>query len=146
MRYCPQMCGWDGKRIRALVAAFEGLTLRREEWDHEAHLVVAAVLVARHGPRAVEAIRKGINRLNAHFGVEQTPHSGYHETLTVLYTRLISAHLTSLPKQASEFEQVSSVVLAFADKRLPLRYYSSGLLGSPQARVEWVAPDLAPLP
>ena len=140
------MCVWDEGRVERLTADFENLTLEREDWDHDAHLVVAAVLVAREGSRAVESIRQGINRLNAHFGVEQTPDSGYHETLTVVYVRLISAHLASLHPTTPEIERVRSVVQAFADKRVPLRYYTPGTINSASARFGWVEPDRLPLP
>ena len=132
--------------IRALVAAFEQHTLLYIEWTHSAHLTVAAVYVDKFGEKALAHIRAGIQSLNAHFGVEQTPTGGYHETLTIVWTRLIRHHLDGLPSRMAWEERIGSVVDGFQDKGVSLRHYTRERIMSTDARYGWVEPDLAPLP
>ncbi len=132
--------------ILALVNQFEELTLPKERWTHSAHLTVAAVYVEAHGGEAVAWIRDGIQRLNAHFGVNQTATSGYHETLTIAWTRLISDHLANLPAETRLADRVASVIERFTDRSVILNYYSRDRIMSTEARYGWVAPDLAELP
>jgi len=40
----------------------------------------------------------------------------------------------------------NQLIAKYADKNLILDYYSAELLASPQAKSNWVEPDLKPLP
>jgi hypothetical protein len=132
--------------LQQLLQAFETCTLPYASWTHTAHLSVAAMLVLRHGDGALDAIRKGIQRLNASFGIEMTPTGGYHESITVAWTRLIANHLARLPDGTPPHDKVNSVVEAFTDKNVLLAHYSRDLMMSVDARYGFVEPDLKPLP
>lgn len=131
--------------ILELVRGFEEHTLLYEEWTHPAHLTVATVYVIRHGDDALDRIRTGIQTLNKHFGVEQTPTGGYHETLTRVWTHLIRHHLSGLETEDLG-RQVASVIEVFTDKSVMLRYYTRDRIMSTEARYGWIEPDVAALP
>jgi len=122
--------------IRRLAEAFEAATLPKESWTHDAHVTVACWMLLRHG--AVEGTARmsaGIRRLNAAHGS-----TGYHETITRLYCRLIDQHLSDAITTL-----VRDCTTRFADRELPAQYYSRERLMSPEARREWVEPDRRPL-
>jgi hypothetical protein len=112
-----------------------------------AHLCVGAWHVDRFGAdEALAMLRAGIRRLNDSHGVANSPTSGYHETITVAYVRLIDAFLASFPDGTPLETRVANLADGpLADKALLLRFWSKDLLMSAAARREWVAPDLAPL-
>jgi hypothetical protein len=134
------------ERIRALVAQIEAATLPKSEWTHEAHGTYAtwAVLAFGH-ERALGRIRSAILRLNAAHGVENTPTSGYHESITRFYVARVSALLESSGAETALSRAVSGCVAALDDRTLPLAHWSRDRLFSPEARGWWVEPDLAPL-
>ena len=103
--------------------------------------------VDRYGPDEARArLRSGIHRLNESHGTANTATAGYHETITCAYVLLLAAFLDRCP---SEMSLPQRVVLLFGselgDRQLLMRFYSTGRLMSPQARAEWVEPDVAPL-
>jgi hypothetical protein len=65
--------------------------------------------------------------------------SGYHETITVAYVRLIEQFFTA----GEPVERLIDGPLA--ERAVLLRFWSQDLLMSARARAEWVPPDLAPL-
>jgi hypothetical protein len=77
-----------------LVAAFLARTLPKPEWTHVAHLRVGLWHVRRFGEiGALTALRERIPAYNEAVGTANTDSSGYHETLTVFYVRLIADFL-----------------------------------------------------
>jgi hypothetical protein len=137
---------FDTRELADLVEGFESQQLTHEEWDHRAHLALASCYVWRYGDAAVDRIRDGIRALNAAHGVETTPTRGYHESITVAWTRLIASRRAALPTGSGEIELVNDVLEACADKYVLLRYYSRDRIMSHEARYGWVEPDLEPLP
>lgn len=114
-------------------------TLPKIEWTHEAHLrVCLATLSTMATDDAVVFLRHGISAYNAATGVENTPTSGYHETLTVYYTRTIA------DLRATTIEQV--LVSPRVSTASPLSHWSRSVLFSAAARARWVEPDLVDLP
>ncbi|MBA2707467.1 MAG: hypothetical protein H0U59_06665 [Gemmatimonadaceae bacterium] len=134
-------------QVRDLVEAFEDGTLPREEWTHAAHLTVAAwyLLWYGHG-QATNRMRTAIRSFNSSHGIEQTPTSGYHETLTLFYMWSVRRCLRSLPIDGSIADLMNAVCAELDDRNIPLRYYSRDRLMSVEARNEWVPPDLAEMP
>jgi hypothetical protein len=129
--------------LHRIVTGFEQGTLPREEWTHEAHLLMA-LWYALHLPEAevLPNIRTGIRSYNEAVGTANTTTSGYHETLTVFYTQAVKRFLkesgtTLLP------EALATILLAseIADRAYPLRFYSKERLFSPEARAVWVEPE-----
>ncbi len=133
--------------LRTLLNAFEANSLPRDAWNHRAHLSVALhfgrQLIAE---QALERMRSEILRFNAAVGIESTPDSGYHETLTVFYMHFVSVHVARYPAPSSVATDANAFVAEWGRRDLPLEYYSRSVLFSPMARAMWVAPDIAPLP
>jgi hypothetical protein len=132
--------------IGALVGRFLDRTLPKAEWTHQAHLMVGAWHVDRHGPdEALERLRTGIRALNDSHGTINSATSGYHETITRAYVRVIASVLG--PSRLPLDERVASLLSGWTGERdALLRYYSRDTLMSPRARAEWVEPDLQQLP
>lgn len=129
-----------------LVRAFESCTLPRDRWNHRAHLTVALWYAARlEREAALDAVRRGIHRLNEACGVVSTPTSGYHETITRFYMRVVG-HFVEREREGGWAERANRLLERYGEKRLPLRHYTESRLMSPAARAAWVEPDLAPLP
>src|SRR4051812_30597134 len=77
----------------SFLAAFCGGTLTRPEWTHAAHVAVAATNAVQVGPdvdATFAATREGILFLNGCLGIESTPTSGFHVTLTRFWTITIN--------------------------------------------------------
>jgi hypothetical protein len=144
MRYTTKH--YTGVEIAWLVNEFEACTLARERWTHEAHLTVGLWYLMRHEEReATRLIRAGIKRYNQACGIAETPTSGYHETITLFYVRVIRRYLARAPKEAGVDELVRGLLATCGDRQLPLKYYSRERLFSWTARTSWVEPDLCAL-
>lgn len=113
-------------------------TLPKPEWTHEAHVAACWAAVRDHGhDDALALLRDGIRRYNEATGVENTPTSGYHETITRYYVHAVAAIV----------DQPFADVLAHhtTGREGPLRHWSREVLFSSEARADWVEPDLTPL-
>src|SRR5262245_33728187 len=133
--------------LAELVAAFRSCSLPRSHWTHVAHLRVGAWHVQHHGAAAaLTMLRSGIQRLNDHHGTINSATSGYHETITVAYVRLLEAFLSVFDAQVALEDRVETLIEGpLGEKSVLFRFWSRDLLMSPRARAEWVPPDLAPL-
>jgi len=128
--------------VLRLLREFEACTLPRVEWTHHAHLVVALCYLMRHEePEATKLVRDGIRRYNEACGVETTRTSGYHETITLFYIRVIGKFLFDANLDCTLAMLASSLINACGDKNLPLEYYSRERLMSWEARMGWLEPD-----
>ncbi len=130
-----------------LAAHFTACTLPAAEWTHTAHLRVGLWHVARYGVAgALHRLRPGIGRLNESHGNQNTATSGYHETITAAYVRLIAAFLDAAGSDATTDARADALLSSpLADRRVLLSYWSAEALMSPAARARWTPPDLAPL-
>lgn len=134
---------------RTLIERFERQQLPPPDWTHRAHVRVAYLYLAEHPfEEALERVRSGIQALNAANGVPEGPNRGYNETTTRAFLHLVAATMeaygTALPSADSE---------AFCDhhpqlmcKQILRCFYSPEQRMRPEAKTEFVAPDLAPLP
>jgi len=115
--------------VDAFLARFEVGGFTPAEWTHAAHVSMAAVYVLQYGETALYRIT--------------TPERGYHETLTVFWTRILEAFCREHAGLA-RFE-----LLNLAIEKLPSalfrEYYGFDLVRSREARQVWIAPDLRPL-
>jgi len=137
----------SAREVEDLVARFQDASLPPGEWTHRAHLTVALWYASHHAPRdAFDRMRSGILGLNAAHGVPTTPMRGYHETLTRFYMRLVTHHVHQQGGAGDWAERANRLVDRLGTRDLPLRHYSEARLRSPEARAEWVEPDLLPLP
>ena len=135
------------EQAKDLVTQFETCKLPKEKWSHEAHFVMALWYCSHQPiPVAMQSIRDGIKKYNISVGGANTDNSGYHETITVFYTRIIISYLLKT-NPAQEFEQKLAGLFQqpFLSKDFPLQYYSKPLLMSKEARREWIPPDIKSL-
>jgi hypothetical protein len=137
----------DARALDDLVAAFRARTLTHAEWTHAAHLTVGACYVSRLGPAAALArLREEIPRLNERHGTPNTSTSGYHETITAAFVRLLDEGLaTFAPEVALERRIAALLAGPLGGSRVLLGFWSRDVLMSPRARAEWVEPDLRAL-
>lgn len=129
------------EEIRDLVESFEACSFHPSEFRHHQHLAVALWYV-RHLPPE-EAVRKmtgGIRRLAEAFGK-----SGYHETITLFWLRVVSDFAAKAEAGASLAAIANQLIACCDNKKLIFDYYSPELLESARAKSEWVEPDLKKL-
>ena len=140
--------------------AFEGCTLDRKEWTHEAHVRMAWLCLTRveSDEDVFERVRSGIKKLNAEFvyrqqiscarAPEKAPDprglDGYHETVTVAFVTVIASRI----RPGEGFTAFRDRNPDLFDRSFPalLRHYSPGRLFSSPAKAEFIEPDLEPLP
>lgn len=126
------------------LSAFESCSLPEREWTHAAH-VRMAWLYLRRRPLAevVAVVREGIQRYN---GSLKKP-SGYHETITCAFLRLIGNRLRN-DGAAQSFAEFSACHPDLMERGMSilLRYYRKETLFSAPARATFVHPDLLALP
>ncbi|MDB4970628.1 MAG: hypothetical protein JWN44_6317, partial [Myxococcales bacterium] len=134
-----------GAALEDLLERFFDRTLTHAEWTHAAHLAVGAWHVDRHGlEEALPRLRIAIRALNDSHGTKNSETSGYHETITAAYVRLLAAALARATTPLSS--RVETILAGpLADKTFLFRFWSRDQLMSPAARAAWLPPDLAPL-
>jgi hypothetical protein len=129
--------------IKRLVKDFESCTLPAQEFNHRAHLAVAAWYLAHHTTEeATRLIRRGLQNFLAANSIVTTDTDGYHETLTLFYITIINRHLNTRKDEISLAELINDLIRRCGDKNLPLKHYTEERLMSPSARRQWVEPDL----
>jgi len=133
--------------IDAFLAAFEGCTLPKARWTHGAHLLTGACYVHSLGQAAaIGRMRINIKRYNESVGGQNTETSGYHETITIAWIKLLDGLLREVSAARiparGEFAQLALERFA-GDKEIFRQYYDFDLVSSVEARRTWVAPTLA---
>jgi hypothetical protein len=124
--------------ILTLVNRLERCLLSATEFHHRDHITVATVyLYAAEFDSALESMRASLLRFVAHHGG-----SRYHETMTRFWMMQVEKQID---RSLCLGESVRRVHSALLDKNLVNKYYSSGLLQSPEAKAVWVGPDLGHL-
>ena len=114
--------------------------LPRAEWNHAAHLAVAAATIHQGGDS--NEVRNRILAYNATQGIVSTPDYGYHETITCFWVHRIAELIATLGRGASPFDAARATVAAFAHRgRLFDAYYSYDVAASREARAMYLAPD-----
>lgn len=131
--------------IIELVNAFEDCTLARSQWTHPAHLTVALWYLIRDPQTAPDQIRFGIQRYNQAHGVESTPTSGYHETITRFWIDLIQNYLDRSNRHDSLLNLTNQLTQFYSDPLVLFEYYSRDVIFSPEARCRWIEPHLKSL-
>jgi hypothetical protein len=93
--------------------------------------------------QATARIRSGILHYNDCQGTPNTDDSGYHETLTLFWIRIVMKFLKDADASWSELEVANRLVEAYADRSgLWREYYSFDLIRSAESRKRWIEPDL----
>ncbi|HEX9048249.1 MAG TPA: hypothetical protein VF988_14585 [Verrucomicrobiae bacterium] len=90
-------------------------------------------------------MRQGLNACYAAQGVSEGPATGYHETITQAWLRLVHAAMGQgrSARNADEFYDQNPQLAQTTLLRL---FYSRELLSSARAKQEFVPPDLAQFP
>jgi hypothetical protein len=125
---------------------FESCAWPLEGWHHREHVKVAYLYLLKHSlDEAIARIRAGIRAYSSFHNVPEGPAAGYHETMTQAWVRLV--HLTLCeygPAESADtfFEQHPQL----SQKKNLRLFYSRDRFMSPEAKREFLEPDLAPLP
>jgi hypothetical protein len=127
--------------IDDFLAAFESGTLPKERWTHAAHLLAGACYVHRLGQSsAIDHMRACVRRYNEAVGGKNTATSGYHETITVFWIKVLDALLLhAQPIVRAEFAALA-VERFTAQRDLFRRFYDFDVNASTEARAEWIPP------
>src|ERR1041385_8585835 len=127
--------------VKLLVAAFESGDLPAAEFKHSAHLAVALAYLSESPlAEATERMRRSLECF-----IQRHNQTGYHETLTVFWMRLL-AHLAVARYPEMPLWQRANAVIASHGTKWPVEaHYSKDLVSSSNARQTWVEPDLIPL-
>ena len=82
---------WGNEQeILDLVGGFRDCTLPKDRWTHEAHLTVGIWFHITYAEfEAICYLRSGIIAYNVSIGGKNTPEGGYHETMTLFWSRII---------------------------------------------------------
>ncbi len=136
----------DDQELRRRV---EDGSLPREQWTQRAHVRVAFYYLCLYSSsEATERLRATIRAYNAAHNVSEGPTSGYNETTTVAFLHLIhstmQAYGQAIPTPNGD---------AFCDahphllhKEVLRLFYSPQRRLHPDAKANFIEPDLAPLP
>jgi len=130
----------------SFLAAFEAGTWPFEKWHHREHIRVAYLYLCRYPyDWALEKMRSGIKALNIAHKVPDKPDRGYHETMTQAWMRLTHQALHECGKSESS-EVFLSRHASLLSKDAILAHYTKERIMSPEARQQFIEPDLKPLP
>jgi hypothetical protein len=134
----------------AFIAAFEARTLPFAHWTHRAHVKVGYLYLRAHRDfeAALAKLRRGIQAYNAANNVPESSTSGYNETTTHAFLRLIDATMRAY---GDTFPTPTADAFCDAHPQLLTRhalrlFYSPQRRMHPDAKTRFVEPDLAPLP
>jgi hypothetical protein len=130
--------------IDAFIAAFEAGSLPRERWSHAAHILAGACYVHSLGEAAaIDRMRDRVSAYNLAVGGQNTPTSGYHETVTVFWIKLLA---TQTRDNESRSTFAHRVVYELAQVRnIYADFYDFDILTSTEARRTWIEPNLRSL-
>jgi hypothetical protein len=134
---------------RVLVQRFEDRTLPLEQWTHRAHVKVAFTYLREHSfDEALQRMRAGVQAFNTLHGVPNTPTSGYNETTTVAFLRLIAATMQAYGEAfpTPDGEAFCNTHPHLLHKQVLRLFYSPARRMLPEAKTRFIEPDLAPLP
>ena len=130
----------------SFIEAFESRTLPFAEWVHSAHIRMAWIYLTRHGfDGALTRAREGIKAYNQANKVVDAPLSGYHETITQAWLRVVNATIRGQDPCATSMEFLEAQPHLRARTLLRV-FYSKTRMLSPQAKTEFLPSDLAALP
>ncbi|HEX4609825.1 MAG TPA: hypothetical protein VH092_16625 [Urbifossiella sp.] len=123
--------------VADLVARFEGCTWPFPQWTHRAHLAVAVSYLRQFPfPAALDRAREQIQHYNRTCGTAD----GYHETITVVFMRVVAAYLARHP-DAGPARAVAELA-GTCDMAWLKRHYSAERLGRAEAKTAFIDPDL----
>ncbi|NWK97267.1 hypothetical protein DM806_16635 [Sphingobium lactosutens] len=134
--------------IDRLATGFLACALPKERWTHEAHFATALwLMLKRPDIRPERDMPNMIRRYNESVGGMNSDTSGYHETITQASLHMARRLIAGLPDGVRPAAALAALMASpLGDKDWPFTYWSRERLMSVEARRDWVAPDLMPLP
>jgi hypothetical protein len=128
---------------RKFRAAFEAGAFAPADFSHRAHVRLAYVYLAESdADLALERYRAALVGFLAHHGI---PATKYHETLTRAWLLGVNHFMQRSPEASSADDFIARNALLL-DSKIMLTHYSADLLFSPEARADFVEPNLDPIP
>ncbi len=129
--------------IDDFLSAFESGTLPKERWTHAAHLLVGACYVHRLGQvLAIDHMRQCVRRYNEAVGGKNTATSGYHETITVFWIKVLDTLLLQARPIGREKFAALAVERYAGQRDLFRRFYDFDVVASTAARAVWMPPTV----
>jgi hypothetical protein len=128
--------------LAAFMEGFEQGTLPKEQWTHQAHVVMAAhYLTLLPVNVAAGLIRVRIPFYNYVQGGQNTDDSGYHETLTIFWIWILAGFLASLPSNMPRLAMIQAAAERYGTQQmLHRKFYDHDVTGDRAARRAWVPP------
>jgi hypothetical protein len=133
--------------IDAFIAAFEAGSLPKGRWTHGAHILTGACYVHALGEAAaIDRMRERVSAYNVAVGGQNTDTGGYHETITVLWIKILSGYCGEHAGLGRAEFAMAAVEHFVGQRDILRRYYDYDVVGSVEARKRWVPPTLLLLP
>ncbi|MDY7004162.1 MAG: hypothetical protein SWX82_09460 [Cyanobacteriota bacterium] len=140
---CNKTIYFTSNELENIVSEFNNCTLPKSNWNHAAHLIVALWYLTHYSElEAINNLCDRIKKYNVAVGTKNTKDSGYHETITLFWVKIIQKYLTTNSASNSFVEKANNLVKFYENSALPFEYYSREYLMSELARKNWVKPDL----
>lgn len=136
---------WESEAsLASFIEGFEQGTYAKENWTHQAHVVMAAHYLTIHPvPQATSLIRTGIAAYNVAQGGKNTDDSGYHETLTVFWIWIVAGFIASLPHTTPRLKMIHAAAERFGQQpAFHRKFYEHNVIGDLDARHGWVPPPI----
>lgn len=138
----------NNKAVENLVWRLSSGTLPQSEWGHAARLTLILWAI-RHYSRydAVLFIRETFKKYyRKTLGFVATNNKGYHETQTLFWVWQIRKYVAAFEVEQDISQFANDLINSeLASENLIEDYYSSTILESKEARLNWVQPDLQSL-
>ncbi|WP_196893829.1 hypothetical protein [Aureivirga marina] len=125
------------------VEKFEKKTFTKEEWTHEAHLIIGFWYCTHLSRTEVfPFLKRNIKELNEKMGNQNTDTTGYHETITLFWFWVITEYIENhesnyIPEMLDDFLESR-----FSKQEYIFKFYSKSLLETTKARRIFVLPDI----
>lgn len=126
------------------LAEFEACRWPLDRWHHRDHIKLAYLYLCRYSfDDALSRIRAGIKAHNAVHQLPDSPTSGYHETMTHAWLRLVQfvMHEYGQSANADEFYERHPEL---SQKKTLRLFYSQERFMSSEAKTSFCEPDLTP--
>lgn len=130
----------------AFLKKFEDASWPLDQWHHRQHIKVAYLFLRKLGlDEAGRRIAASIRAYNTAHKIPDTPTSGYHETMTQAWVRLVDFAMKQYGPAKNADDFFDSHPELWQTKTLRL-FYSRELFMSAEAKQRFVAPDLTQFP
>jgi len=127
----------------------EDRSLPFEQWTHRAHVRIAFCYLKQHPfAQALDRVRLAIKAYNAHNNVPEGPTSGYNETTTAAFLRLVDATMRAYGDvmPAPDSQAFCDTHPQLLNKHILRLFYSPQQRMHPNAKTSFVEPDLTAFP